>query len=251
MTAGNPPTTSTSPRSCADPVAAASARRVDLTLSAGDGLFARVISTTAAAGDFTPGADGLARRHTDLVDAPWTWLQQVHGAEVVVVTTPGGAAGEAADAAVTTVAGAPLSIRTADCVPVVLTGEGALGVVHAGWRGLVSGVIGCSAAAMSTLGVVATGAVIGPHICPACYEFGATDLALVADMFGTAVMAETGAGRPALDLDATVRSALADAGVTAVESIGGCTACDPGYWSHRARGDIGRQVTVAWLEKTP
>jgi YfiH family protein len=222
---------------------------VDLTLPAGDGLVARVVSTTAAAGDFTPGADGLALRRACLVDAPWTWLEQVHGAEVAVITAPGAAAGEAADAAVTTVPGAPLSIRTADCVPVVLVGEGGLGVVHAGWRGLVSGVVRASVDAMSTLGVVVTRAVVGPHICPGCYEFGAADLSLMADVFGAAVVAATRAGRAALDLDATVRSALADCGVTAVEGVGDCTACEPGYWSHRARGDSGRQVTVAWLEE--
>ena len=82
----------------------------------------------------------LSRRQRLLADAPWTWLRQVHGHRVVVVEHPGDCRAEEADAAVTACAGAALVVLTADCAPVGLASpEGIVGVVHAGWRGLMAG----------------------------------------------------------------------------------------------------------------
>jgi hypothetical protein len=47
---------------------------------------------------------------------------------------------------------------------------------------------------------------------------------------------------------ALVAASLAEADVS-VESTGPCTACDDRYWSHRARGDLGRQAMAVWLER--
>ena len=52
----------------------------------------------------------------------------------VVVDHPGDGAGSSADASMTTVPGAVLAIQTADCAPVVIAGDGVVGVAHAGWR---------------------------------------------------------------------------------------------------------------------
>jgi YfiH family protein len=179
-----------------------------------------------------------------------TWLRQVHGAEVVVVTRPAEHAGAAADAAVTNVPGCKLAIRTADCAPVVLTGDGAVGVAHAGWRGVQAGVLQATVGAMRGLGVQGPiTASIGPCIHAECYEFGARDLATVAGRYGAAVRGVTSAGRPALDVRAAVTAALAEAGVVEVLDDQPCTACaEDRYFSHRARGDAGRFATIAWLE---
>lgn len=183
-----------------------------------------------------------------MIDLPWTWLRQVHGAEVVTVTRPGEHAGAEADGAVTAIAGAALAVQTADCVPVVLLADGAVGVAHAGWRGLYEGIVGSTAAAMDALGHPPRRAVIGPCIRPASYRFGAADLDRVAARWGDSVRARTDDGEPALDVAAGVRLALAEVGVVEVEDGGACTATDPvRYWSHRARADDGRIATVAWL----
>ncbi len=185
-----------------------------------------------------------------MVDLPWTWLRQVHGAEVVTVTRPGEHAGARADAAVTAVPGAALAIGTADCVPVVLVADGAVGVAHAGWRGLLAGVVGATARALADLGRPPVRAVVGPCIRPADYEFGADDLDRVAARWGEGVRATTRHGHPALDVVAGVRAALAEVGVDDVDDEGRCTAADPSrWWSHRARADAGRMATVAWLEE--
>jgi len=211
---------------------------------------ARFRFTTAADGDLSilqDDADLLAQRRQAVVALPWTWLRQVHGAEVVVVDAPGGGAGRTADAAVTAVPGAVLAVHTADCAPVaLLSPEGVVGAAHAGWRGVERGVLPATVKAMRDLGASEVRAVLGPCIRPGCYEFGADDLALVVDRFGPGVQGTTAAGTPALDVPAAVRASLAGAGVDDVDDVGICTACDTGYFSHRARGDAGRQALVVW-----
>jgi hypothetical protein len=164
-----------------------------------------------------------------------------------VVEQPGQHAGAEADAAVTAVPGCVVAIQVADCVPVALVASAAVGVVHAGWRGLVAGVVPNAVAAMRTVGADAIEAVIGPCIESACYEFGADDLHRVADVLGDEVRGSTRSGSPALDLRAAVHASLRLAGVERTTDHDVCTACSPVHWSHRARGDRERQAVVAWM----
>ena len=179
-------------------------------------------------------------------DSTTTWLRQVHGATVVEVTEPGEHRGAEADAAFTTRPGCVLAVRTADCVPVVLIGDGAIGVVHAGWRGLAGGVIEATVAAMGG----ASEAHVGPHIRQGCYEFGTGDLDTVAAALGDRVRGETTWGTPALDLTAGVRAALGRSELhgTALHDAGACTACSDVYFSWRARKEHERFATIVWLE---
>ncbi len=191
----------------------------------------------------------LEARRRSVVDAPWTWLRQVHGADVVTVRGPGQGAGAPADGAVTAAPGAVLAVQHADCAPVVLLADGVVGVAHAGWRGLVAGVVEAAVAAMRQAGAGEVRAVIGPCIRARCYEFGAGELALVAEAPGESVRATTSAGAGGLDLAAGVRAALERSGVAAVDDTGACTACEGDrYFSHRARAERERQATVVWLE---
>jgi hypothetical protein len=180
--------------------------------------------------------------------APWTWLRQVHGSGVVVVTEPGEHAGTEADAAVTAVPGCTLVVRTADCVPMVLQGEWSVAVLHLGWRSLLGGLVGATSDAVAALGDAPRLAHLGPHIHPGCYEFGEPELTALSDRFGPSVRSRTLGGRPALDLRAVVAAACAERGVVLAPARTTCTACDPQWFSHRARGDAGRMATAAWLE---
>lgn len=202
----------------------------------------------AGHGDFavTGAPEDLGARRGAIHPAPWTWLRQQHGAGVVVVTRPGEHAGVGADAAVTTVADAPIAVHTADCAPVLLTADGAVGVVHAGWRGLVAGVIEATARTMADLGHPPRAARLGPCIRARCYEFGADDLAEVASRYGPSVVGTTAWATPALDLAAAVRAACEWIEVP-LHDVGTCTACSSTHWSHRAREERGRQALVAWL----
>ncbi len=178
---------------------------------------------------------------------PWTWLQQVHGARVVTVNHPGEHAGEHADAAVTATPGCTLAVRTADCAPIVLEARRGVGLVHAGWKGLMAGVVDAAVAALRALDDGPLRAHLGPCIRPGCYEFGDPELAEMTKRFGDAVAATTLWGTSALDLPAAVRSALGAAGVALVSDDAGCTACDRRWYSHRARGESERMATVAWV----
>jgi len=209
----------------------------------------RVCCTTRDDGDLRIDEDAtvLAQRRQAVATAPWSWLRQVHGADVVVVTRPGEHAGAAADAAVTATPGAVVAVQTADCAPILLSGDGVIGVVHAGWRGLVAGVIEAAASAMADLGGAPTDALLGPHIRPRCYEFIGSDLDVVAAHCGEAVRSTTAWGTPALDLAAGVRASCEALSISVVDD-GTCTACSPQHWSFRARRDIGRQALVGWIE---
>jgi YfiH family protein len=197
----------------------------------------------------------VARRRADVAGAAglpgpteWVWLRQVHGARVYdahVPTAPD--APPEADAAVTDVRGLPLAIVTADCAPVVIASDRAIAVAHAGHRGLATGVLEAAVAKVRARGEGDVHAFLGPCIHPARYEFGATDLDALVTQFGPEVAARTRDGKPAFDIPAAVRIALARAGVDDVADCGVCTADSPAYFSYRAEHTNGRQLTVAVL----
>lgn len=189
----------------------------------------------------------LAARRRALAPGCWTTLHQVHGSQVVTVDEPGAHDGEDADGLVTARTGAVLCVRVADCGPVVLVAEGVVGLAHAGWRGLETGVVEATVGAMRTLGAGEVRAHLGPCIHAECYEFGEPELERLAARLGPDVRAETASGTPALDLPVAATLALREAGVADVEVDPTCTACSDRHWSHRARGDMARQAALVWL----
>lgn len=217
---------------------------------------AHVAFTGRAQGDMGHGGGAVVRVRPDVaarrravVDLPWTWLRQVHGADVVRVNGPGHGAGARADAAVTAEADCAVAVLTADCAPVALaSAEGVIGVAHAGWRGLEAGVVDATVGEMRALGATDIEAVVGPCIHAECYAFGPEDLDRVAARLGEGVRATTTAGEPALDLPAAVHGALVAAGLdpAAILDVDECTACSPRYFSWRARGEQQRQAAVVW-----
>jgi YfiH family protein len=212
-------------------------------LPCGDAV-AHVRTSTVADGDFHIEGDrrALLHRRRAFVDGPWTQLDEVHGTEVRVVTKPGEHDLAVGDAAVTSVPGAVLAVWVGDCAPVVLVGDRAVAVAHAGWKGALDGVLQRTVAAMPCApGSDAPMAVLGPCIHACCYEFGEDLLARFVERYGAEVAGATTWGTPALDMPAVVRAALAEVGVTDLADDGVCTRCDPRWFSHR-RGDAGRHV---------
>jgi polyphenol oxidase len=194
------------------------------------------------------------------------WVEQVHGSEVIVLGAGGhpatsGAEGCAAhdaadrtvacagtaDALVTDTSELALAVLTADCASIALgSPEGVLAAVHAGWRGLVAGVVGEAVAAMRRMGATAVVGALGPCIHADCYEFSEADLDPLVGAWGERARSRTKDGLPALDLPAAVAGAFAECEVRQVAGRDACTSCSPGYFSHRARGDRGRQALVVW-----
>ena len=217
---------------------------------------AQVAFTSRADGDMGHGGDfvftvkpEVAERRRAVVDLPWTWLRQVHGAEVVRVEGPGDGAGTRADAAVTARAGCALAVLAADCAPVALASpEGVIGVAHAGWRGVLGGVVEATVAEMRALGATRVSAVVGPCIRAECYAFGPVELHQVAARLGDSVRSTTATGEPALDLPAAVHAVLTGAGVDPADvgDVGTCTSCSLEHYSWRARKQQQRQAVVIW-----
>lgn len=163
--------------------------------------------------------------------------RQVHGATVLRARV--GSRGQVeGDALWTDEPGLPVGALTADCVPIALVREAgaspAVAVVHAGWRGLLAGVV---PAAVETLGGKVAAAV-GPAIGPCCFEIGEEVARPLRAAFGADVVRE---GRG--DLPLATERALRAAGVTTVERFDACTACERGrFFSHRRdAGVTGRQ----------
>lgn len=145
--------------------------------------------------------------------------RQVHGTRAVDIVLPRQHVGEA-DAFHTAVPDIPVSVITADCVPLLLARRDGrhVAAIHAGWRGLYDGIIGET---LAQLGAGDWVAAIGPTICAACYEVS-TELAdSFIDRFGAAIVPTY----RHLDLRALAQRQLEEAGVAAIEHVGGCTRC--------------------------
>ena len=182
-----------------------------------------------------------------------TVLRQVHGTRVVKVERAGEHRGASADAAWTWAPRAALAVRTADCVPIGLygtnaAGRGAIAVVHAGWRGLLDGIVAAAFTELSRHGIGGLRAVVGPHICPLHYEFGAEELAAANRTLGPTVTSTTHWGTPAFDLGEATRLVLRRNGAVVDSALSRCTATDQRYFSHRARGEQGRTALLMCLE---
>lgn len=219
-----------------------------------DGRTASATVTTRADGDLasTVPLDVLTKRQRAVVDLPWRQSRQVHGASVVVVDGPRQGADPlpVGDAVVTDRAGIVVSVVAADCAPIALVSpEGVVAAVHAGWRGLAAGVIGATVDRMRDLGARRVRAALFACIRPECYEFGRSDLESLESVLGTSVRARTSSGAMAMDVPAAVRAAAGLAGVTDVVDLARCTSCDSDrrWFSHRARHEVERHALAVWI----
>lgn len=203
--------------------------------------------------DPTRVAADRARMLSALGERPdaWTIGEQVHGAAVAEVTSSQRGSGSVThdtaipgvDALWTSTPGVAVAVLAADCVPILLADADRerVGVIHAGWRGALAGVIGSAVAAFGVGDQ--TRAAIGPSIGPCCYRVGHEVLAAAVEELGPSVQVED-----RLDLWAASRIALRRAGVPSVDLAALCTRCEPErFFSHRA-GDAGRQAVLAVIQ---
>jgi len=176
-------------------------------------------------------------------------LRQIHGCQVVELSerdTPAAVQQREADALTTAVAGTAVGVATADCVPVLFAGRGAVGAAHAGWRGIVAGVLRATVERLQRAGEVPVLAAIGPCIGPCCYEVGPEVSARFEEIPGAVLPAEP---RPHLDLIAAVRHSLLEAGLASEQisaPVGLCTRCQSDiFFSYRRDGDAtGHHLSV-------
>jgi len=163
--------------------------------------------------------------------------RQVHGARVLEAVEGDGALIGEGDALIARRRGVAVGVLTADCVPVLLAGPEGVAAVHAGWRGLVAGVIEETLDALPGV----ERAWIGPGIRACCYDVGPE----VEDAFVRRSLVAPAAGR--VDPVESAAVILARAGIDAATAAE-CTSCDERYYSHRRDGVTGRQGGfVEWM----
>ena len=171
--------------------------------------------------------------------------RQVHGPRVRRATEPPGPQRPYAeeDGQATALTDAATIVFTADCLPIALAADGAVAMLHGGWRGLAEGIVEEGVRALREVGGSGpVTAALGPSARGCCYEVGEE----VHAAFG-GIDARRGGRNIALDVVATAQ--LTAAGVSAVHDTGLCTMCsDPElFFSHRRdKGVTGRQGGVAW-----
>lgn len=155
--------------------------------------------------------------------------RQIHSS--LVHRAVAGARGEPGDGLWTDEPDLPILAFAADCVPIALVrsdDRAAVAVLHAGWRGLLDGVVGAGVEALGGR----TSACVGPAIGPCCYEVGPE----VAEPFAAAFGPEVVKGGN-VDLWISAERALRAAGVEHIERVDLCTACHPElFFSHRRDG---------------
>ncbi len=259
----------------------------------------RALFTTRYAGNLSTGAGdshelGMHRREQICEQLGLGWLcssRQVHGAAVHVIERASGAGGEPvpidADAHATALSQVGAMVLGADCLPVALGCDGAIAMVHAGWRGLAAGVLeegvlalralatrtrpdgvklaaGGEQAAASTLAAGGEQAAASTRAAGGAQAVAAMGVVAIIGPGAGVCCYEVGAevqaalgehwelGRHArgrhVDLRAIARERLLAAGVSEVRDVEACTICDRRFFSHRREGSrAGRQAGVAWL----
>lgn len=171
-------------------------------------------------------------------------LVQIHSDRVVEAAEPG-IAGEG-DALVSSRADLALAVATADCVPVLLAAPGWLAAVHAGWRGLVAGVIPRTLERADEPTEIE--AWIGPAIGRCCYEVSTQVAQRVAEASTDEILAPGAGARPHIDLRLAATHQLTERGVESVHQIDLCTHCHGDeLWSYRRDGSgAGRNWALIW-----
>ena len=194
-------------------------------------------------------SEAARARLRDRLPAEPRWLRQVHGVNVVDAASV--EPGTAADASFAREINVVCTVMVADCMPVLLADERgeAVGIAHAGWRGLAAGVIEATVKAM----VLPPDRILGwlgPAIGPDAYEIGeeVRDAFLQRDARAESAFNPTRSGHWRLDLYAIARQRLAASGVTRVSGGGFCTASDAArFFSWRRDKASERMAAAIWL----
>ncbi|MET8979793.1 peptidoglycan editing factor PgeF [Streptomyces sp. NPDC004539] len=194
----------------------------------------------------------LAAKSLGFDPAEVVWMNQVHGADVEIVTAPWGERPvPETDAIVTARRGLALAVLTADCVPVLLADPvaGVVAAAHAGRPGMIAGVVPAAVRAMAELGAepARITARTGPAVCGRCYEVPSPMRAEVAAL-EPAAYAETSWGTPAVDVAAGVHAQLERLGVCDRAQSPVCTLESHDHFSYRRDRTTGRLAGYVWLD---
>jgi len=194
------------------------------------------------------------RRLALRLPAPPMWLAQKHGLTVVDADSIGaGAPPPVADAAFSRLAHKVCAVLTADCLPVMLCDQtgSVVAAAHAGWRGLLAGILEQTVAAMRQPPAELL-AYFGPAIGPQAFEVGSEvrNAFVAADAQAADAFKPLPSDKWLANIYLLARQSLGRLGVSAIYGGEYCTVCDEErFFSYRRDGATGRMATLIWLEK--
>lgn len=176
------------------------------------------------------------------------WLTQIHGVRSIQY----GDADRHADGVCSHQAGQPCVVLTADCLPVLMArcDGSAVGAYHAGWRGLLAGMLEVGVKQLAPAGE-SLSVWLGPAICRRCYQVGdeVRNAFVASDPTFAEGFREDGPGHWRMDMFALARQRLRAAGVTDIHGGTLCTSClIDDFYSYRRDGQTGRFATLIWLK---
>ncbi|HQZ15097.1 MAG TPA: polyphenol oxidase family protein [Acidimicrobiia bacterium] len=181
----------------------------------------------------------------------WVFLNQTHKNNVLSIGENFSIDNEdppEADASVTQIRNLPLVCMTADCGPLVIFSQNALGVVHASWRTVTDEIIESTLEELKYVDPKGEfKAILGPCIHPGNYEFDQDFLEELSSKLGSHVKSQTEQGKPAFDLVGAINHKLTEQGVI-LENADIDTYSSKNYFSYRRDGVTGRQAVIAWLK---
>ena len=199
----------------------------------------------------------IIREMLDLPSEP-VWLEQIHSNRAVKAVNPpypplqkGGRGDlQQADASYSDEAGVVCAVMTADCLPLLICSTDGMQIaaIHAGWRGLLAGVISNTVVAMQQQDLLVW---LGPAIGPDCFEVGTE----VREAFLEKSVAYSDAFKPQsngkclADIYRLARIELAALGITQVYGGTHCTMTEhERFYSYRRDSQTGRIATLIWRD---
>lgn len=178
------------------------------------------------------------------------WLTQVHGTRVI--DSQHWQTGEEADAIFCQQPDDVCAILTADCLPVLLCNQSGsqIAAIHAGWRGLLNGIIEKTLTHFSTEPST-TIAWLGPAIGPQQFEVGKEvfDAFTHIDTQAEQAFKQIDNEHYLADIYQLARQRLQNHGVTQIYGGNHCTVSEPvQFYSYRRDGQTGRMASIIWIE---
>ena len=181
------------------------------------------------------------------------WLNQVHGTRIISADSVVGSTPPEADGSFSRIPQVVCAVMTADCLPVLFCDIGGtvVAAAHAGWRGLLAGVLEASIVAMRVPGEELI-AYMGPAIGPQAFEVGNEVRAafVAADPGAAQAFRPATEGKWLADIYGLARQRLARKGLTRVYGGTHCTFTEAErFFSYRRDGQTGRMASLIWLDK--
>lgn len=174
------------------------------------------------------------------------WIEQTHSSKVICIDQK--PTDLSADACYSLSPGNVCAVLTADCLPVLICNQQGTKVaaIHAGWRGLLTGIVENTVLALNDPQLIAW---LGPAIGPKCFEVGDDVHGAFCRKFAkfSSAFQIKKPEKWLFDIYALVRMILTESGVQNIYGGGYCTMTDhQQFFSYRRDGTTGRMASLIW-----